>query len=146
MAGSGHIFKGHNKNLLLYQVVCPVKYRRSMLSDSVCAGIVGVCRGIEVRYDLWFLEIGLDGDHVHFLLQGVPVISPGRMVQVVKSIMAREVFRLHPEEGEAFGAVSPGQMVTISIPSVNMAMKRSLESMFKIKERKRGTKNFIPIN
>jgi len=59
--------------------------------------MVGVCRNIEERYDLWFLEIGLDGDHVHFLVQGVPMISPSRLAQVIKSITARELFRLHPE-------------------------------------------------
>ena len=44
-----------------------------------------------------FLEIGTDQDHVHFLIQSVPSMSPTRIIQVVKSITAKEIFLLHPE-------------------------------------------------
>lgn len=100
MGESEHINKRHNKSLLLYHLVCPIKYRRSILTGPVSSTMVGVCREIEQRYDVHFLEIGLDGDHVHFLLQSVPVYSPSRLAQVVKSITAREVFRLNPEVRE----------------------------------------------
>ena len=94
------------------------------MSDSVSAGMVDVCREIEERYDLWSLEIGLDGNHVHFLVQSVPVLSPSRLVQEVKSITARGLFRLHPEIREILWGVSCGPMATISIQLVNMAMRR----------------------
>ena len=97
MGKSEHIHKRHNKNLLLYHLVCPVKYRRSVLSAAVSESKVKVCREIEERYDMWFAEIGLDGNHAHFLVQSVPVLSPSRLAQVIKSITAREIFRLHPE-------------------------------------------------
>jgi len=42
----------------------------------------------------------LDENHVHFLLQSVLTYSPKQVVQTVKSIIAREVFRLHPEMRE----------------------------------------------
>ena len=38
-----------------------------------------------------------DDNHVHFLLQTVPMYSPSRLSQVVKSITAREMFRRVPE-------------------------------------------------
>ena len=44
-----------------------------------------------------FLEIGTDKDHVHFLIQSVPMILPKNIVQTVKSITARVVFQKHPE-------------------------------------------------
>ena len=44
-----------------------------------------------------FIEIGIDGNHVHFLVQGVPTDSPKKLVSAVKSITAKEIFRLHPE-------------------------------------------------
>ena len=59
-----------------------------------------VCSEIEKRYDIYFIEIGLDENHVHFLVQSVPMYSPKKIVQTVKSILAREVFRLHPEVKE----------------------------------------------
>jgi len=46
---------------------------------------------------VYFVEVGLDRNHVHFLIQSVPMYSPKEIVQTVKSIIAREVFRLHPE-------------------------------------------------
>ena len=46
---------------------------------------------------MYFLEIGTDKDHVYFLIQSVPMMLPKRMVQVVKSITAREVFSQAPE-------------------------------------------------
>ena len=49
------------------------------------------------RYDVAFIEIGTDEDHVHFLVQSVPVYSPKKIVQIIKSITAREIFRLCPE-------------------------------------------------
>jgi REP-associated tyrosine transposase len=51
---------------------------------------------IASRYEIIFLEIGVDSDHVHFLVQSVPMYSPQKLVQIIKSITAREVFRLVP--------------------------------------------------
>lgn len=93
---SEHIHKRHNKSLLLYHLVCPIKYRRSLLTDSVSLSMVQVCTELENRYDIFFIEIGLDDNYVHFLIQSVPMISPKEIVQTVKSITAREIFRLHP--------------------------------------------------
>ena len=52
---------------------------------------------ISKRYEITFLEIGTDQDHVHFLVQSVPMLSPKRIVQIIKSITAREIFRACPE-------------------------------------------------
>ena len=94
---SEHIHKRHNKSLLLYHLVCPIKYRRSVISDVVEQSLVAVCKEIEKRYEIVFIEIGADNDHVHFLIQSVPMFSPKTIVQTVKSITAKELFRLHPE-------------------------------------------------
>ena len=56
-----------------------------------------VCKGMEDRFEVYFVEIGADEDHVHFLIQSVPMMSPQRIVQTLKSITAIEIFRLHPE-------------------------------------------------
>jgi putative transposase len=55
------------------------------------------CLEISKRYEIVFLEIGTDQDHVHFLVQSVPMLSPKRIVQIIKSITAREIFRVRPE-------------------------------------------------
>ena len=48
------------------------------------------------RYEIVFIEIGVEKDHVHFLIQSVPRYSPTPIVRVVKSIMAREIFKRVP--------------------------------------------------
>ncbi|WP_029275194.1 IS200/IS605 family transposase [Pedobacter borealis] len=94
---SDHIHKSHNKSLLLYHLVCPIKYRRSVLSSSVEESLVMVCQDISSRYEIHFVEIGADDNHVHFLIQSVPMLSIKSIVQSVKSLTAKELFRLHPE-------------------------------------------------
>ncbi len=94
---SEHILKRHNKSLLLYHIVCPSKYRRKIFIDEVEKTLKEVCIEISKRYEIAFIEIGNDEDHVHYLVQGVHIESPKAIVQTIKSITAREIFRVHPE-------------------------------------------------
>lgn len=50
-----------------------------------------------MRYEIYFLEIGTDKNHVHFLIQSVPRYSPTEIIMKVKSITARQIFLRHPE-------------------------------------------------
>ena len=56
-----------------------------------------ICIEISKRYEINFIEIGTDKDHVHFLLQTVPMYSPSRLSQIVKSITVRKIFKEYPE-------------------------------------------------
>jgi len=94
---SEYIHKSHNVSVLIYHVVCPAKYRRVVFSKTVDEKIKEVCLEIGKRYEVTFLEIGVDKDHVHFLIQSVPMYSPKKIVQMIKSITAREIFRICPE-------------------------------------------------
>ena len=94
---SEHITKRHNKSLLLYHIVCPAKYRRKVFSEAVEKTLQAVCIGIGERYEIDFIEIGSDEDHVHFLVQSVPEYSPQQVVQIIKSITAKKIFNTHPE-------------------------------------------------
>ena len=70
------------------------------MSERVELSLVAVCINIEKRFEIKFIEIGADEDHVHFLIQSVPMLSVKSIVQTVKSITAKELFRLHPEVEE----------------------------------------------
>ena len=89
--------KSHNVSVLLYHFVCPAKYRRVVIDKKVDEIIKQTCLEISKRYEIKFIEIGTDGDHVHFLIQSIPRYSPTKIIQTVKSITAREVFRQAPE-------------------------------------------------
>lgn len=97
MGESGHLHKSHNVSLLLYHAVFPAKYRRAVVSEKVDMTLRDVCIGISDRYEIVFLEIGTDQDHVHFLVQSVPTYSPSKIVRIIKSLTAREVFRRVPQ-------------------------------------------------
>ncbi|MCZ6902300.1 MAG: transposase, partial [Rickettsia endosymbiont of Ixodes persulcatus] len=47
--------------------------------------------------DIRFLEIGVDKDHVHFLIQSVPSYSPTKVARIVKSITAKKMFEKFPD-------------------------------------------------
>ncbi|MFA5777720.1 MAG: IS200/IS605 family transposase [Parcubacteria group bacterium] len=96
---SEHIKKSHNVSLLIYHLVCPAKYRRKVFEgiEGVEEELKNICQEIEDCYDIHFLEIGADKDHVHFLIQSVPMISPTNIAKITKSITARMIFKRKPE-------------------------------------------------
>ena len=94
---SKYIHKSHNVTVLLYHFVSSAKYRRVVITDSIDKAIVEICNDIEKRYEVNFLEIGTDKNHVHFLIQSVPSYSITKIVTMIKSIVAREVFKRCPE-------------------------------------------------
>ena len=94
---SEYIHKSHNVTVLMYHLVFPAKYRRAVFDDVVEHKLKDICLDIEKRYEVKFLEIGMDEDHVHFLVQSVPMYSVKKVVQIIKSLTAREIFRCCPE-------------------------------------------------
>ena len=63
----------HNVTVLLHHIVCPTKYRKVVFSEVVDNALKDICPEIVIRYEIHFLEIGTDKDHVHFLIQSYPV-------------------------------------------------------------------------
>ena len=94
---SEYIHKSHNVSVLIYHFVCPAKYRRVVFDQEVEKVLVEVCKEIEKRYEIRFLEIGIDKDHVHFLIQSIPKKSVTEIIRIVKSITARQVFKECPQ-------------------------------------------------
>ena len=71
---SEYVRKSHNVSVLLYHLVCPAKYRRVVFSQEVDSCLKEVCLEIAQRYEIQFLEIGTDNDHVHLLMRSVPIV------------------------------------------------------------------------
>jgi REP element-mobilizing transposase RayT len=94
---SHYVHKQHHVSVLMDHIVCAAKYRRVVMSAQVDEVLKEVCVERAKRWEIWFLEIGVDRDHAHVLVQSVPMYSPTRIVQTVKSVTAREVFVKAPE-------------------------------------------------
>jgi putative transposase len=90
------IHKRHNVSILIYHIVCTAKYRQTVFKERVDKALRDICIELSQRYELVFLEIGTDGDHVHFLVQSVPNHSPTQIVRIIKSLTAREMFKRVP--------------------------------------------------
>lgn len=91
-----HIHKSHNISLLLYHLVFPTKFRRVVLDDKVDQQLKQICLGIGSRYEIQFVEIGTDHDHVHFLIQYIPSRSITQLVTIIKSITAKRILEVFP--------------------------------------------------
>ena len=63
-----------------------------MIDEKVDQVLRVVCLDIAERYKVEFLEIGTDRDHVHFLVQLVPTYSPTKIITMIKSLTAQEIF------------------------------------------------------
>ena len=83
--------------MLMYHIVFPTKYRKVVIDERVDNTIKDTCLEIEKRYEVHFLEIGTDEDHIHLLVQSVPAYNLTKIVTMIKSITAREVFKLYPD-------------------------------------------------
>jgi REP element-mobilizing transposase RayT len=87
-------------------LVFPTKYRRKIIDDKVDKMIRDICLEIADRYEIHFVEIGTDKDHVHFLIQSVPKWSVTQLVTTIKSLTAREVFVQKPSLKKALWGAS----------------------------------------
>ena len=88
----------HKVYVIKYHLMFAVKYGKDLfLNESYVEHLKEVLLEIEKRYFLTSETVGFDEDHVHILMHAAPRYSPSRVVQIVKSITAREMFRKFPE-------------------------------------------------
>jgi putative transposase len=75
-----------------------VKYRKKLLLDTELVNFLkNVCFEINERYCFEFDAIGSDGDHVHLFVGAEPKYSPSKIMQTIKIITARQIFKQYPE-------------------------------------------------
>jgi REP element-mobilizing transposase RayT len=68
-----------------------------VIDNTVDLAIRDICLEIQKRYEVHFVEIGTDRDHVHFLVQSVPAYSATKLVTMIKSMTARCLLESMPE-------------------------------------------------
>jgi len=101
---SGLMHACHKVYVVKYHLMFCVKYRRDVLVNVEYVEFMKwVLKEIEKRYFLKTETVGFDDDHVHILMQAAPRYSPSRVVQIVKSITAKQLFKRFPEIEEELG-------------------------------------------
>lgn len=76
-----------------YHLVWIPKYRKSILTREVAEYVKGVFHQIAEQYDMEIDRVEVVEDHVHMLIYAPPRYAPYQIVQIMKSISAKEVFR-----------------------------------------------------
>ena len=75
-----------------------MKYRKNLLLGTEFINFLkNVCFEISEIYCFEFEVIGSDGDHVHLFVGAEPKYSPSKIMQIIKSITARQIFKQYPE-------------------------------------------------
>lgn len=91
-------FASHCSYQIRYHQVFCVKYKKKLLSNEEYRNhLKQTIREICERY--WFSidEIGTDWDHVHIFVWAWPKHSPSQIMQILKSITAKSIFKKFPE-------------------------------------------------
>jgi len=73
------------------------KYRKMILKGDLAKRLKVVFEEIAERYEFEIDTMEVKDDHVHLFLSAPPRYSPARVVQVIKSISAKMVFKEFPE-------------------------------------------------
>ena len=56
----------------------------------------GIIEKIGYNYGIEIIELEIPEDHIHMVVRTEPKTAPSDIMQIVKSISAREFFRLYP--------------------------------------------------
>ena len=82
---------------LKYHLVWIPKYRKHILEKEVSDYLKTIFNKIAEEYEFRIDTMEVMEDHVHIFVEVPPKYSPARVVQIMKSISVREVFREFPD-------------------------------------------------
>ena len=82
---------------LKYHLVWIPKYRKNILDKEVSEYLKVIFSKIAEEYEFEIDTMEVMEDHVHIFVEVPPRYSPARVVQIMKSISAREVFSQFPD-------------------------------------------------
>jgi len=86
-----HVFR------LMYHFVWIPKYRHKVFMEPYRTTMKAIIKKVGYDYDIEIVELEIPEDHIHMVIRSVPKQSPSDVMQIVKSITAREFFRIYPE-------------------------------------------------
>ena len=87
----------HHVYRLMYHFVWIPKYRHKVFVEPYRTALKSIIGKIGYDYDIEIVELEIPPDHIHMVVRSEPKISPSHVMQIIKSISAREFFRLYPE-------------------------------------------------
>jgi putative transposase len=81
----------------MYHFVWIPKYRNKVFREPYRESLKKIIGKIGYDYDIDIVELEAPVDHIHMVVRSLPRIAPSYIMQVIKSISAREFFKIYPE-------------------------------------------------
>ena len=87
---SHHVFR------LMYHFVWIPKYRRKVFEEPYRSDMKLIIETIGYDYNIEIVELEIPVDHIHMVVRSIPRTSPSDIMQIIKSISARQFFKRYP--------------------------------------------------
>lgn len=81
----------------MYHFVWIPQYRRKVFADPYRGTLKSIIQKIGYDYNIEIVELEIPVDHIHMIVRAEPKDSSSDIRQKIKSLSAREFFRIHPE-------------------------------------------------
>jgi putative transposase len=88
---SHHVFR------LMYHFVWIPKYREKVFEEPYRSALKDIIYKIGYDYNIEIVDLEIPTDHIHMFVKTEPKISPSEIMQIIKSISARNFFKLYPD-------------------------------------------------
>ncbi len=95
MTKNGYYTNRHSCYILQYHIVLVTKYRRPVLVGEIKDAVYGKVKEIAKSRKINILEMNGEADHLHLLLETTPQVSPGELVNVIKTQTSRYARKLY---------------------------------------------------
>jgi len=82
----------HHVYRLMFHFVWIPRYRQKVFVEPQREAMKAIIKKIGYDYEIDIVELEIPEDHIHMIVRGVPKQSPSRIMQIIKSISAREFF------------------------------------------------------
>lgn len=88
---SHHVFR------IVYHFVWIPKYRHKVFTEPYRKDLKDIIYKIGYDYNIEVLELEIPKDHIHMVVRSEPKMCPSWIMQVIKSLSARNFFKLYPD-------------------------------------------------
>ena len=80
----------------MYHFVWIPKYRHKVFEEPYRTTLKTIIEKIGYDYDIEIVELEIPVDHIHMVVRSLPRIAPSDIMQIIKSLSAREFFKIYP--------------------------------------------------
>ncbi len=83
----------HHVYRIMYHFVWIPKYRKKVFEEPYRRVLKKIIEKIGYDYNIEIVELEIPEDHIHMVVRSEPKVSPSEIMQILKSLAAREFFK-----------------------------------------------------